>query len=890
MISVFDTSICDNNLGNQIIMDSVNQYLRQIFPSDFFIKLPYLDSIGDEAIRYIRNSEYIFLGGTNALSSEMENYKQIGIDHNNYKHIQNIILTGVGWWQYQGEISDYTREILKNCLHTHRYHSVRDSYTKDKLSTIGINNVLVTGCPTLWQLTDEHCENIKKEKSEHVLLTFTNYSQDKSDYELLQILKENYNKIFIWIQGPEDLEYAQNFSTELNILPPNLKSLDQLLSSDMSLDYVGTRCHAGIRAMQFMRRCIIIGVDNRALEMQKDFNLPVISRDNLSSLPGVINSRFETRLNLPFDKIKQWIGQFKENNESAINNILNNTQNKSPSLKPISNVFGSDRGEPIDRYYIQNFLNVNRHLIRGRVLEIGDNTYTQRYGSEITQSDVLNAIPSAHATIVGDLVTGENIPQDAFDCIILTQTLNVVYNIHSAIKNAVKALKPNGILLLTAPGISQISRYDMDRWGDYWRFTNKSLRTLLAEAFPEENIQVETHGNVTVAKAFLDGLALHEVPENVLDYNDNDYQILLTARACKAAPNTAFDLTNAPIRRNTGRLKSPLVLLYHRVADDPVDSQLLAVSPENFDAHLKELAENYRVLPLHQLLEESSKGRLPTDTLAITFDDGYLDNLTNALPLLEKYGLHATIFVTSGMVGSHNEFWWDALERIFLTHPTLPDLLSLQDSQGLLEWDLSTPSNRLKAYDELCELLRVLPFAKIDEIIRQLSYWAGMTRIARRTHQIVNEQELKSLASSASIEIGSHTITHTRLSSLPLQQQENEIRESKRQLESIINKPVRLFSYPYGTSTDFTRETSGILTQAGYDAGIANIQGSLVFPVDPYEVPRRLVRNWPGQLFAEWLRDEDKASLAAKTYAQRAQRIIDYQSLLKPNEKQAVRS
>jgi len=545
MISIFDTTICDNNLGNQIIMDSVNKYLRRIFPSDFFIRLPYLDNIGSEAIKYLRESEYVFLGGTNALSSEMENYKQIGIEHNNYINIKNIILTGVGWWQYQGPISTYTRKILTHCLHTSFFHSVRDSYTKNKLSTVGINNVLVTGCPTLWQLTQEHCKTIKKEKSANVLLTFTNYSQDKSDLELLNIVKSCYKNIFVWIQGPEDLKYARSFGTKLNILPPNLQSLDKLLSSDIDLDYIGTRCHAGIRAMQFMRRSIIIGVDNRAIEMQKDFNLPVVSRTDLNTLPEIINSKFETKLNLPFDTIKQWTGQFQKNNNNLIiDELFNNVTNKYYTLKPLSKTFGLDRGTPIDRYYIENFLQNNKHFIQGRVLEIAENSYTKKYGTGVTQSDVLSAVPSPNATIVGNLTTGENIPKDTYDCIILTQTLHVVYDIRAAIQNAVRALKANGVLLLTAPGISQISRYDMDRWGDYWRFTDKSLKMLLAEAIPPENIHIESYGNVAVAKAFLDGLALHELPKDVLDDNDNDYQVLLTARVQKLG--SEISIRNTP--------------------------------------------------------------------------------------------------------------------------------------------------------------------------------------------------------------------------------------------------------------------------------------------------------------------------------------------------------
>jgi FkbM family methyltransferase len=201
--------------------------------------------------------------------------------------------------------------------------------------------------------------------------------------------------------------------------------------------------------------------------------------------------------------------------------------------QPISQIFGLDRGTPIDRYYIEKFLDQNRTYIHGRVLEIGDNTYTQKYGINVNQSEVLNAIPSPNATIVGDLASGKHIPEVAFDCIILTQTLLCIYNVKSALKNTIKALKASGTLLITVPGISQISRYDMDLWGDYWRFTDKSLRMLLEEAAPDCKIEVQTFGNVAVAKAFLDGLAQHELTKEVLDFRDSDYQVIITAKVIK---------------------------------------------------------------------------------------------------------------------------------------------------------------------------------------------------------------------------------------------------------------------------------------------------------------------------------------------------------------------
>ena len=141
---------------------------------------------------------------------------------------------------------------------------------------------------------------------------------------------------------------------------------------------------------------------------------------------------------------------------------------------PRSRVFGIDRGLPIDRYYIEKFLHANRDLIRGRVLEIGDSGYTRKFGRDVERADVLSVVDDPQATIVGDLATGENIPHGVYDCILLVQTLQMIYDVKAAVRHAVDALKPGGVLLATGSGISQISRYDMDRWGEYWRFTDRA--------------------------------------------------------------------------------------------------------------------------------------------------------------------------------------------------------------------------------------------------------------------------------------------------------------------------------------------------------------------------------------------------------------------------------
>ncbi len=204
-------------------------------------------------------------------------------------------------------------------------------------------------------------------------------------------------------------------------------------------------------------------------------------------------------------------------------------------LEPISTAFGYDRGTPIGRYYIEKFLAEHSDDIRGNVLEIADDYYSRKFGGkQIDHIDILHAdYSNEEATIIGNLATGEGIPKDVFDCMILTQTLLCIYDVSSAIKNSYFALKPGGVLLATVPGICQISRYDMDRWGDYWRFTTLSTKRLFEAYFPSKNIEVRSYGNVLVAISSLHGLATEELLREELEYNDPNYEVLITIRAIK---------------------------------------------------------------------------------------------------------------------------------------------------------------------------------------------------------------------------------------------------------------------------------------------------------------------------------------------------------------------
>ncbi len=202
---------------------------------------------------------------------------------------------------------------------------------------------------------------------------------------------------------------------------------------------------------------------------------------------------------------------------------------------PISRVFGLDRGTAIDRYYIERFLREHSADVRGAVLEVGDRTYTEAFGGgSVDTSDVLHVEGRVEGvTVVADLMQAESLEPDEYDCFICTQTLQCVFDVQAAIRTAHHILKPGGVLLATVPCISQISRYDMDRWGDYWRFTSLAVRRMLEEEFSADDVYVETHGNVLVAAALIYGLAADELSTAELGVIDPDYEVVITARAVK---------------------------------------------------------------------------------------------------------------------------------------------------------------------------------------------------------------------------------------------------------------------------------------------------------------------------------------------------------------------
>lgn len=203
--------------------------------------------------------------------------------------------------------------------------------------------------------------------------------------------------------------------------------------------------------------------------------------------------------------------------------------------QPLSRDFGADRGTPVDRWYVERFLAQHAGDIRGRVLEMGDRIYTLKYGRGVTQSDVLYQRPGKPgATIVDDLQVGTNIPSDAFDCVIFTQTFQVIYDSRATIANLHRILKPGGVLLATFPCISPLCRDVQEQWWDYWRLSAKAAGRLFGESFGEANVAARAEGNPLVACAFIMGVTLHEMTYEELTPKDNVYETSILLRAVKA--------------------------------------------------------------------------------------------------------------------------------------------------------------------------------------------------------------------------------------------------------------------------------------------------------------------------------------------------------------------
>ena len=359
-----------------------------------------------------------------------------------------------------------------------------------------------------------------------------------------------------------------------------------------------------------------------------------------------------------------------------------------------------------------------------------------------------------------------------------------------------------------------------------------------------------------------DGKALS--PENTLA------QVQVVVRSEKRAAGRRI---SRGARLLLSRFSSKAVILtYHRVAEISLDPWSLCVTPSHFAEHLGVLKDFGAVIGLKQLVQAVKKRRVPRRAVALTFDDGYADNLHNAKPLLERSGIPAAVFVVSGTSRQRREFWWDELERLLLQPGRLPAELELSIDGTTFHWQLGAaadcdeqasrrwrawralgtddPTPRHGLYRALHRQLQPLSEEQRSSILHQLLLWAGAEPAVRTSHRCLTDQEVAALAKGGLVEIGAHTVTHSLLPALPPSLQRSEIHESKQALENTIGRSVTLFSYPYG---GFDSQTIDLVRQAGFSCACANSAGAVCSSSDVFQLPRLNVEDCDGEEFARRL-------------------------------------
>ena len=307
----------------------------------------------------------------------------------------------------------------------------------------------------------------------------------------------------------------------------------------------------------------------------------------------------------------------------------------------------------------------------------------------------------------------------------------------------------------------------------------------------------------------------------------------------RVAGNSLLNLIDPPV----------LILTYHRVTILKSDPQLLAVIPHHFRAHMQFLKKNF---PVVRFDDDWSNIRKPA--VAITFDDGYADNVLEALPILEEVRIPATFFVSTGAIGTVKEFWWDELERLVLGDWPFHEKFELDDKTCGRVWPTRTVADRRKLYGDIQLLMKDVDIMRRESWLMQLRQWARAGDEGGEENRLMSVDELQQLGRSRWVTIGAHGITHTPLSSLSVADQRKEIEGSKTQLESWTGREVKVFAYPYGQRCDYTQATVDLCEKAGFIKAAANYFGQTHRWTDPFQLPRLVVRSWPMEIFVRQMK------------------------------------
>lgn len=314
--ALIDTSLGSQNAGDSIIMYFAAKQLSQLWDADGLPRIPSHEM--EYSFDCVKPGQLKILCGTNALHSRLNRYRSVMLPDNPRLYNNSVDLLAVGMSGVEGNkhINRTTGKILHSILSSDYLHSVRDGRTEEELKRIGIDNVVNTSCVTMWNLTHDFCQTIPMSKNREVLTTITDYSFDSvSDQLMLDKLNEHYEKIYVWVQGSHDAECLDKLNLHnAELVWGGFNGLVDFVNEHRgTIDYVGTRLHCGIFCLNSGIRSVIVSVDNRARDIAKDTNLPVIERTDLrANLDGIIEGDWNTDIRIPEDNIKKWKTQFEK--------------------------------------------------------------------------------------------------------------------------------------------------------------------------------------------------------------------------------------------------------------------------------------------------------------------------------------------------------------------------------------------------------------------------------------------------------------------------------------------------------------------------------------------------------------------------------------------------
>lgn len=316
VLGIFNPAEGGFNLGDEIILDAITNLLRELEPNAYLATMALHQPLADKQRNKLKDAHRLIVAGTNMLDGR---YKLRGnnrwpVTFYDARKLPKTILVGAGWTSYRSQPNLIGKLLYSRILDKSALHALRDNHTVKMMQRCGIDNVINTSCPSLWNLTPEKLTEIPLQKGDDVIFTLTDYSKSpENDRFLIQILRENYKKIYFWPQGAWDLKYLNNlgYSNDIEVIPSTLPDYDHFLSYHRSLDYIGTRLHGGLRALQHKKRTVIVSIDNRAVEISRDIRLPAIDRLAVrKDLTQMLQQPIHYDLDIPYENIAAWKQNF----------------------------------------------------------------------------------------------------------------------------------------------------------------------------------------------------------------------------------------------------------------------------------------------------------------------------------------------------------------------------------------------------------------------------------------------------------------------------------------------------------------------------------------------------------------------------------------------------